>query len=140
MFRYYGAISVVKYLGNHIVIWDKASFNDNQFTYLNYGSTIEIMGFLCLSRPGPILSRFVPNDNVMGLHSRLVFLGNIIIPVVGLLVIAVITIEDSIYVASPNKVYDEWVFSCVLNTTIFLSSHLFYIWNTFWSFTSQPWT
>jgi cation-transporting ATPase 13A2 len=40
LFCYFGSMSIVKYLGNHILIWDKSSFNDNQFTYCNYGSTI----------------------------------------------------------------------------------------------------
>lgn len=60
-------MSIVKYIGNMILVWDKASFNDNQFTYLNYGSTIEIVGLLCLTKPTAILSQYLPNDNLMGL-------------------------------------------------------------------------
>jgi cation-transporting ATPase 13A2 len=50
-FRYYGGISVLKYISNCILIYDRSSFNDNQFTYLNYFSTIEILFFLSLSKP-----------------------------------------------------------------------------------------
>lgn len=122
-----------------ILVWDKSSFNDNQFTYLNYGSTIIIMGLISLSKPAPILSRLVPNDNLLSLQSRLIFIGNILIPVTGLLTIMALLTSDSIFVANPNKVYDDWVFSCISNTAVFLPSHLFYIWNVLWVYTSQPW-
>lgn len=50
-----------------------------------------------------------------------------------------IVAQDLIFIANPNQAYDDWVFSCVSNTAIFLPSHLFYIWNTFWVYTSRPW-
>jgi hypothetical protein len=75
----------------------------------------------------------------MALQNRLVFIGNIIIPVAGLITVMAIVVNDSVFVSNPVAVYDNWVFSCVTNTAIFLPSHLFYIWNTFWTYTTQPW-
>lgn len=65
--RYYGGVSVLKFISNSVLIWDRSSFNDNQFTYLNYFSTIEIMFFLFFSKPTQHLSRFLPNDNLMSM-------------------------------------------------------------------------
>jgi hypothetical protein len=48
-----------------ILVWDKASYSDNQFTYFNYAQTLEIIIFLALSYPCKKLSKHIPNDNAM---------------------------------------------------------------------------
>lgn len=130
---------MLKYISNCILIYDRSSFNDNQFTYLNYFSTIEILFFLTLTKPAARLSRFLPNDNLMSLESRLVFIGHVLIPTVALLVLQAILVSSSFYIPNTGTAVEQWPFRCLSNTVIFLPSHLFYIWNIVWIYTSQPW-
>jgi cation-transporting ATPase 13A2 len=67
IFRYYTAISILKYTACMIMAADKSNYGDDQFTYFNYAQTLEIVVFLCLSHPADKLSEWIPNDNFMSL-------------------------------------------------------------------------
>lgn len=94
---------------------------------------------MTFTKPGAILSRFLPNDNLMGLESRLVFIGHVLIPTAALMVIQGLLVNSPFYIPNTGTAVDQWPFRCQSNTAIFLPSHLFYIWNIVWVFTSDPW-
>jgi|JI6StandDraft_1071083.scaffolds.fasta_scaffold26164_6 hypothetical protein len=75
----------------------------------------------------------------MGLESRLIFIGHMLIPTVALMVLQGLLVTSSFYIANTATAIDQWPFRCQSNTVIFLPSHLFYIWNVVWVYTSEPW-
>lgn len=85
IFRYYVAISCLKYTASMILAMDRSNYSDGQFTYLNYLGTLEIVILLCLSAPAKELSRFLPNENFMSLENHLTVIGQIIISTAGVM-------------------------------------------------------
>lgn len=67
IFRYYGAISVLKFITTCIMSLDRANYNDNQFTFFNYMQTIEIVVFMSLTLPTKYHNKYYPNDNFLSL-------------------------------------------------------------------------
>ena len=139
IFRYYGSISVVKFTTTCIMSWDRTNYNDNQFTYLNYLQTIEIVLFMSFTLPAPFTNRFYPNDNFLSLENHLIYYGFIIIPTLGLLVIYVINSHLPGFVLNPDHEYFTWEFSCMSNTLLSLSSQCFYVITFLAIYRSYPW-
>jgi hypothetical protein len=51
IFRYYCFINIYKYICVMILTSDYSQYSGNQYSFMNYAQTFEIVIFLCLSRP-----------------------------------------------------------------------------------------
>lgn len=104
IFRYYVAISYLKYTASTILAVDRSSYGDGQFTYFNYLETLEIVILLCLSPPALELSRFLPDSNFMSLQNHLAVLGQIVISTLGVLTVFLVARSNVHFHSNPTNV------------------------------------
>lgn len=139
VFRYYAGISVLKYVASMICITDKSSMNDNMFTYFNYASTLEIVLFLCLSKPSDSISTSYPNDNLMSLENHLLFLGLFLIESAGLIGVQLYITSTPNFLPTPDGYFTKWEFNSQTTTAMFLAAHLLFIYHVLCVYRGSPW-
>jgi hypothetical protein len=66
-------------------------------------------------------------------------IGQIIISTFGVLTVYVVLVANPLFQRNPNIEYSQWIFQCQTNTAVFLTTQLFYIFNSVWIYTSSPW-